>query len=313
MTESHPEGVNEILDERFLKGLLQLGDPKIWTASLVPFTLGTCLAAAHHYEINIFLLLLSLVVLILIEIGKNGLNEYYDYKSGADLFVAPADRSPFSGGKKVIVDRLLTLQEVGWISVVCILLAFLIAVPLIRVRPAILFFGAIGTFFAVAYSVPPFQLGYRGLGELAVGFTFGPVVVNGAYYLQAGILHREPLLLSIPLGLLITNVLWINEVPDVEADRRAEKWNLVARRGRKQALRGYVALFAMAFFAIVVISLILRHPAYLIAFAAAIPVLPAVRCASQNLLNTQKLMRANALTIQIYLLTGVLLSIAAFL
>src|SRR3990172_11225228 len=87
------------------KGFWQLADPKIWTASLVPFALGQSIAYANGYFLRWDLLIIAVCVVILMEIAKNGLNEYFDYKSGADLFVQPSDRTPFSGGKKVIVDR----------------------------------------------------------------------------------------------------------------------------------------------------------------------------------------------------------------
>lgn len=298
---------------RFWKGLLQLADPKIWTASLVPFALGISIASAHGHPLNWFLLLLSVMILILVEISKNGMNEYYDYQSGADPFVAPEDRTPFSGGKKVIVDGILTLKEVAWISILSILLACLSAIPLIYYRPALLIFGFIGTFFAIAYSVPPLQLSYRSLGEVAVGLTFGPVIVNGVYFLQTARIDIEPILLSIPLGFLIANVLWINEIPDVEADRRAQKWNLVARLGRERSFGGYVLLFALAFASIVAASIILRKPFYLLGLGSLFIVPGTIRHARQHLLDSQKLIRANERTILIYLLTGVLLSISVFL
>ncbi len=77
----------------FVKGFWQLADPKIWTASRVPFILGTCVAAGTGFQIHWLYALLAILVIILVEIGKNGVNEYYDYKSGADRFVAPADRT----------------------------------------------------------------------------------------------------------------------------------------------------------------------------------------------------------------------------
>jgi len=129
--EGYAQRVRKGMRKWFWKGLMQLGDPKIWTASLSPFFLGTSVAVSHGYPMQWLLLVEALTVIILIEVGKNGANEYSDYRSGADQFVAPADRTPFSGGKKVIIDNVLKLSEVGW--------------------------------------------SYRGLGELAVGFTFGPV------------------------------------------------------------------------------------------------------------------------------------------
>ncbi len=293
------------------KGLLQLADPEIWVASIVPFSLGTCLAAGHTGNADWTLIVQALVVLFLVETGKNGLNEYFDYLSGADRFVEPVDRTNFSGGKKVIVDHLLTLTQVGWISAITLIAAGVVSIPLVIQKPGLAVFGLLGVFFAAAYSVPPFQLSYRGLGEFAVGLTFGPIVVCGAYYLQTEVIGVEPLLLSIPMGFLIANVLWINQIPDVGADRKANKRNLVARTGREGALSGYVLLFVTAFVSLLFFSILLREPVYLIGLAGFIPAPIAIGIAGKNLLDSQKLVSASALTIHIYLLTGILLCVAA--
>ena len=298
---------------RIGRGVWNLSDPKIWTASLVPFLLGTAIAYSHGFPIFWNLVIESLVVLVFIEVGKNGINEYFDYKSGADLYVAPEDRTPFSGGKKVIIDGLLSVRQVGLISVVCLTLAIVAAIPILQTKPAMLIFGISGISLAIAYSIPPFHLSYRGLGELTVGFTFGPMIVNGAYFLQTNSFHREPIFLSIAMGLLIANVLWINEVPDVEADRKAQKWNLVARLGRERALPGSILLFTVAFLWIAVSSLLLERYAYLLALFCAVLVPGAVRCAKRNMQNSQELMRANARTILIYLLTGLTLAASCIL
>ena len=298
---------------QFGRGLWNLSDPKIWTASLVPFSLGTALAYSHGFTLHWDLVMESLIVLVLIEVGKNGINEYFDYKSGADLYVESENRTPFSGGKKVIIDGLLTVRQVGLISIICFAGAVIAAIPIVQIKPEMLIFGISGVFLAIAYSVPPFHLSYRGLGEVAVGFTFGPLIVNGAYFLQTNSIHKEPILLSISLGLLIANVLWINEVPDVEADRKAQKWNLVARLGRKRALPGFIFLFVLAYLWIAISSFLLGRYAYLFALFCALLVPGAVRCARKNILNSQELMPANARTILIYLLTGLTLAASSIL
>ncbi len=297
----------------FVKGFWQLADPKIWTASVVPFILGTCVAAGAGFQIHWLYALLAILVIILVEIGKNGVNEYYDYKSGADLYVAPIDRTQFSGGKKVIVDGLLTLRQVGWISFICLLSAGIFALPLPIYNPRIIWFGIAGMFLSVVYSMPPLQLSYRGLGEITVGLTFGPIIVVGAYFLQTKRIDVAPILLSIPLAFLIANVLWINEIPDVEADRRAGKLNLVARRGRPKALNGYRLLYVLAYLSVIGCAILLKNPIYISALITSLLAFKAVRIAREHVMDTQKLTAANGLTILNYLATGIILSIASLI
>jgi len=298
---------------KFVKGFWQLADPKIWTASVVPFVLGTCVAAGAGFQIHWLHALLAILVIILIEIGKNGVNEYYDYKSGADLYVAPIDRTQFSGGKKVIVEGLLTLPQVGWISFICLFASIILAFPLLIYSDRIIWFGIAGIFLSIAYSMPPFKLCYRGLGEITVGLTFGPIIVVGAYFLQSNRIDTAPILLSIPLAFLIANVLWINEIPDVEADRKAGKMNLVARKGRSKALNGYKLLFISAYLSILLCAILLKNQIYLAALITSLLAFKAVRIARDHVMDTQKLTAANGLTILNYLATGIMLSIASLI
>lgn len=293
------------------RGIWNLSDPKIWTASFVPFLTGTAMAYSHGYEVRWSLFIIAMIVLVFLEVSKNGFNEYFDYLSGADRNVTPENRTPFSGGKKVIVDGLLTTRQVFVLSVFCLVAAIVAAIPVLYANTGVILFAIPGLFLAIAYSVPPFRLSYRGLGEITVGFTFGPIIMNGAYFLQTNSIHAEPLLYSVSLGLLIANVLWINEVPDVEADRKAKKWNLVARLGRERALPGFVLLFIAAFAWIAFSSVVLGRYAYLAALLCALLVPGTVRCAQNNILDSQKLMPANSRTILIYLLTGLTLAASA--
>ncbi len=89
--------------------------------------------------------------------------------------------------------------------------------------------GAAGGLLSLAYSAPPLRLAYRGLGELAVAAGFGPIMTLGAYAVQTSRLGWTPLIASIPVGLLIGLVLYVNEVPDRVGDARAGKHTLVVR------------------------------------------------------------------------------------
>jgi 1,4-dihydroxy-2-naphthoate octaprenyltransferase len=296
---------------RISKGILQLADPKIWTASLVPFVLGNCLAVAVGYRFQWTTVVLALIVVVCVEVSKNGFNEYFDFLSGADRYVSAENRTSFSGGKKVIVDQILTLSEVKFVSLLFLGLAIIFAVPVLLIRPDLIWFGFVGLFLSIAYSVPPFRLSYRGLGEAAVGFVFGPVIVNGSYFIHAGRIDLAPFLLSLPMGFMISAVLWINEIPDVEADRKAQKWNMVARLGRDKAIPGYVFLFLCAYVCIILASFLLRNPWFILSLSSVFLFWRAYQHLRRYVWKTQLLIKANALTIQAYLFTGLLLSISS--
>jgi 1,4-dihydroxy-2-naphthoate octaprenyltransferase len=180
----------------------------------------------------------------------------------------------------------------------------------------VLYVGIAGFGLSILYSLPPFKLSYRGLGEIAVGVTFGPLMVAGIVLTMAGrteALSHWPmiLLVSMPFAFLIANVLWINQFPDYETDLAANKRNLVVRLGKKRAVYGYAALFLLAYLSIAVIAVYSRNAVWLIGLLSAPLAYKSVMNCRRNYDNIKELMYSNAKTVQIYILTGVLMSISA--
>jgi 1,4-dihydroxy-2-naphthoate octaprenyltransferase len=126
----------------FYKGFWQVADPKIWVASTVPMVVGVLLSVSYAKEFRLFWMVLAFVGVYLIEIGKNAINECVDYISGADRYVDTEHRTPFSGGKKTIVDGLLTVNQSAWIGVVTMALAAVIGIVFVLFRePKVIIFG----------------------------------------------------------------------------------------------------------------------------------------------------------------------------
>jgi 1,4-dihydroxy-2-naphthoate octaprenyltransferase len=183
-----------------------------------------------------------------VEVAKNASGEIFDFDSGADLFVAPKDRSPYSGGKRVLVEQLLTRRETAWIAGISYALVIAAGIWIVIARePRVLLLGLLGIALAWFYHAPPFRLSYHGLGELAVGIAYGPLICCGTYLVQRGHLGPQIFFLSLPLGLLIAGFLWVNEFPDYEADARAGKRTLVVRLGRRRASWAFLLIVCVAF------------------------------------------------------------------
>lgn len=300
---------------RFLRGLVQIADPKIWVASVVPFVVGQVLAyawgrAAFRFS-NIVLTVLAIAALGLIETGKNAANECVDYASGVDRFVDSEHRTPFSGGKKTIVDGCLTYGENAVIAVICFAVAAVLGIIIAAFRPIVLPFGIAGILISIFYSLPPLKLCYRGLGELAVGIVFGPLVMLGSYALTAGQVDILPFIVSLSTGCLIANVLWINEYPDYEADKAGGKRNLVVRLGKQRAVFGYGVLFSMSGLATVAAAVYARNPVWLLPLLNAPKAVSAVRNCRANHDDIPKLVASNAATVMIYMRAGALFAAAA--
>jgi 1,4-dihydroxy-2-naphthoate octaprenyltransferase len=232
----------------FAHGLWRLVDPKIALASFVPFAVGTAIAHSQGRPIASIIAVGAFAAVFLVEVGKNAINDLIDYRSGADLAVTVDERSPFSGGKRVLVDGLLTERDLVMIAWIAMLAAGVVgATVAFATRPALLFLGAAAALVAAVYSMPPVRLSYRGLGEAAVFLTYGPGIVIGSVLLFGGWITVDVLTSAVCLGLMIANVLFINEVPDERADRSAGKNTLVVRLGRARATSIFGFIFVAAF------------------------------------------------------------------
>ncbi len=232
---------------RVWSGIWRIADPKITLASAASMFLGAT-AAAHTGRIAWGWLGFAAVGVFLLEAAKNASGELFDFDSGVDQAVAEQDRSPFSGGKRVLVDGLLTRRQTAAVAAVFYAggIAAGLAVALLR-EPRVLGVGLAGVALAFFYHAPPLRLSYRGLGELAVAVAYGPLICCGTYLVQRGQVPTWVVLLSLPLGLLVAAFLWVNEFPDFRADAAGGKRTLVVRLGRRRASRVFGAMILAAY------------------------------------------------------------------
>ncbi len=231
----------------YWSGFWRLVDPKITLASLSSIILGATVAV-HAGPIHWGWLALTIAGILCIELGKHASGEIFDFNSGAELAVKPEDRTPFSGGKRVLVEHLLTKRQTFTIAAAAYSLGILCGLILVIARdPGIMLFGLVGVALAWCYHAPPIKLAYRGFGEAAVGLAYGPLICCGTYLVQRQTLSPQVVMVSIPLGLLIVGFLWINQFPDYHADSAVGKRNLVVRLGKSRAAYVMGGIIAAAF------------------------------------------------------------------
>jgi 1,4-dihydroxy-2-naphthoate octaprenyltransferase len=187
----------------------------------------------------------------------------------------------------------------------------LIGLILVALRgPGLLWFGLAGFGLGYLYTAPPVRLAHRGLGELAVGLGFGPVIVIGSYWVQAQRWSPEAAWLSIPVGLLIAAVLYINEIPDRIWDAKAGKRTLITRMTPGGSIIGYGVLMAAAYLAIVagVAAGVLPWPT-LLGLLTVPMAWRAYRRLRRHHAYPYRLIPANAYTIFTHLFTGLLMTV----
>jgi 1,4-dihydroxy-2-naphthoate octaprenyltransferase len=221
---------------------LMAARPRTLPAAIAPVLVGTAAAVqwlGHLPRWGAFFA--ALVGSIFIQIGTNLANDYSDAKRGADT----ADRL---GPVRVTASGMVTPQRVMRATWIAFAVAVACGLYLWSVAGfGIFVIGVLSIAAGVLYTGGPRPYGYEGFGEVFVFLFFGLVAVNGAYYVQLEELDALPLGLSISIGFLAAAIIVVNNVRDVETDRRAGKNTLAVRIGREPAVQLYGLLVLGAF------------------------------------------------------------------
>jgi 1,4-dihydroxy-2-naphthoate octaprenyltransferase len=193
--------------------------PATLSAAVSPVLVGTAAAAARdHFRPAVFIA--ALCASILIQIGSNLANDVFDFEKGADT-------ESRLGPPRVTATGVMTPQQVrngmllafGGAAAIGVYLSFVGGWPILAI-------GAICILFAVLYTGGPYPLGYYGLGDAAVFVCFGMLAVLGSYYLQADSLNAVAWGAVIPVGFIVTAILVVNNLRDIDTDREAHKHTL---------------------------------------------------------------------------------------
>ena len=214
--------------------------PRTLPAAIAPVLVGTALAISED-EFRPFAFAAALIGSVFIQIGTNLANDYSDARRGADT----EDRL---GPVRVTAGGLMPPQRVLTGTYV----AFAVAVAAggylaVVAGPEMLAVGVVSIAAGVLYAGGPRPYGYAGLGEVFVFLFFGLVAVAGSYYVQTDELTWESVALAVPVGLLAAAILVVNNVRDIDTDRRAGKRTLAVKLGRDRARVLFGAMLAVAF------------------------------------------------------------------
>jgi 1,4-dihydroxy-2-naphthoate octaprenyltransferase len=279
------------------------------TASVTPILLGTAIAwdTAGVFIWDVFVL--TLVAGCCLHLGANIANDFFDHLSGNDDINVDYVR-PFTGGSRMIQRGLLSSFEVFAESIFFFMLGGFIGLGLAFTRGTfILILGIIGVASGFFYTAPPVRLVSRGIGEVFIGLNFGILMTLGAYYVQAQVISCVTIVPSIPVALLITAVLYINEFQDYRADEATGKRTLVVRLGRKNAARGYAVIMALVYLTTLFGVIMNEMPESTLIALATLPLsILAARRAMISYEESLELIPANASTVLTHLLTGLFLT-----
>jgi 1,4-dihydroxy-2-naphthoate polyprenyltransferase len=219
---------------------LMAARPRTLPAAVAPVLVGTALAATEG-TFKVLTFVAAMLGAVFIQIGTNLSNDYSDARRGADA----EDRL---GPVRVTAGGLVPPRQVLVATYVAFGLAVLAGAYLIATAGwELLLIGVASILAGVLYTGGPRPYGYEGLGEVFVFLFFGVVAVSGSYFAQVERLTWEAFVLAVPVGLLASAILVVNNVRDLETDRRAGKRTLAVRLGRSRARTLYGLMVYGAF------------------------------------------------------------------
>ena len=223
--------------------------PATLPAAAVPVVVGTAAAVSEGATFRPLVFVATLAASLLIQIGTNFANDYSDFHRGAD-------HEGRLGPVRVTQSGLISHAAVRRGIVVAFALAALVGAYLSWVGGwPIVLIGVLSIICGLAYTGGPWPLGYHGLGDVFVFVFFGIVAVTGSAYLQSGRWSPLALAVSMAIGLLVTNILVVNNLRDLETDRGAGKHTLAVRLGERRTRAQYALFIALAYLVPTVIAL----------------------------------------------------------
>lgn len=228
---------------------LKTARPFTLVASITPVLVGTAVAF-YQGTFHLAPFLATLFSCLFLQIGTNYFNEYFDYRYGLD-------HAGSLGASTVIFRHEMTATQVLLGGVGCFVIAALLGLLLVYlIGPVILLFGLVGIAIAYFYSAEPFKFSSRGLGDILVYIAMGFLMTWGSYYVQLQRWNWMAFAASVPVGLLVTAILNMNNTRDYEDDKEVAKKTLPVRFGVRFGQLFHAFLLIGAYFATTIFAIV---------------------------------------------------------
>ncbi|AKI97638.1 1,4-dihydroxy-2-naphthoate octaprenyltransferase [Kosmotoga pacifica] len=219
--------------------------PFSFSASILPVMAGNLYAVYKDYEFTPSLFLLSTVGVLLMHIGTNLTNDYYDYKNGVDT-------GETYGSSGLLVRGEISSKSVFTGIIVSFTLAILIGLRIVIMTDrTVLWFGITGVAGGLFYTAPPFNYKYHGMGVPLVFLLMGPLMVMGGYYVQARHFTFDVFLFSLSFGIFTALIMLANEIRDIEHDISKGIRSIPLFFGKKISKIIYILMGCLAYVVVV--------------------------------------------------------------
>jgi 1,4-dihydroxy-2-naphthoate octaprenyltransferase len=294
------------------KGIMTIARPNFLILSAILGLLGTAIAWYEHQEFggpfNLGYAFLATFGLIIAHAGVNIFNDYFDSRSKLDT---KTQRTPFSGGSGAIQSGLLTEIQALWAGIACLIIIIPIGVFFtIAVGWLLLPLLAIAIISIILYTPLILRMGYP---EWSAGLGLGVLPVLGAYFVQTGTYTMGAFLASIPSGILVHNLLLLNEFPDAEHDITVKRRTLPISIGKKNAAIFYSALNIIVYLWIIGTVITKYMPAFTLIGLLTIPLAFKAVDGSFKYDDRNKFIPAMASNVMTVLLTQLLIAVGFIL
>jgi len=263
----------------------------------IPIFVATTYAWYTHDVFDVSIFILTMLGIIFTFFGINMINDYYDHIYQADeKNISP---TPFSGGSRVIQEKLISAKTIFIVAIICFSVAAIIGLYINYMLDGItiLLIGIIGFFIGFFYTAPPFR------------FCLGPVIIYGTYFAQTQIFTINILFISILFGIVPLTVLLINEFSDYKSDKQVNKKNLVVLLGKKNCIIIYSFLWFFVFILTIVLIFIRYIPALCIIMLINAPIVIKAIMYARKYYDDEKFIIVNKLTILMGVLNAFLFTI----
>ncbi|OGN89911.1 MAG: hypothetical protein A2Z74_00935 [Chloroflexi bacterium RBG_13_46_9] len=282
------------------------------TLAVILGFLGGSLAWYEHREygsdFNLWYAILAGVGLVLTHISVNVFNDYFDVRNKLDY---NTPRTPFSGGSKAIVDNLITEKQALWMAIITLTLAVPIGIFFIITKGLLLLpLLAVAGVIIVIYTPLILKMGYP---EWAAGLGLGTLPILGLYFAQTGEYTSTALIAAIPSGILVHNLLLLNELPDAEADKNVKRRTLPIVIGKKNAAVVYSVLMIVMYLWIIGAVYTGDMPAFTLLGLLTLPLAYKAINGSFKFNDMSKLVPALANNVFVVLLTQLLMGVGFIL
>ncbi|MFX0137346.1 MAG: prenyltransferase [Candidatus Hodarchaeota archaeon] len=276
--------------------------------SIFPVCVGALVSWAGKNTFSLWYFFLVLIAVVLNHIALNMTDDYFDYKHSVDI-LKPGEKNPYTGGSGTLTSGAIKPISMFRVFMVFYAITIIIGFYLVYERGLpILIFGLIGVFSSFFYTAPPIKFSHHGFGEIVMLINFGTILGLGSFYIQSQLISLEAFFATLPCGIMLFSMIVINEIPDIEEDKRAGKLTLVARYGVVFGIRLYEISWIVTYSVLILGVILLILPYITLIALLTIPLTyRSIKILKRNYHDPKKLAPANLDMIRSHSITCILI------